>query len=120
MHEIGETLEEEQRKACAQYGAPWEPAPAHFKVGASPNVRTGIVPVNGLRHPPIADTTGWYLWAGEGDPSYDPDFFVPVHVWHLANWWPEVLRFLGLGPGWRFLMDVAYEDVWHDPKLLGA
>jgi hypothetical protein len=74
----------------------------------------------GLRHPPIADTTGWYLWAGEGDPSYDPDFFVPVHVWHLANWWPEVLRFLGLGPGWRFLMDVAYEDVWHDPKLLGA
>jgi hypothetical protein len=41
-----------------------------------------------------------------------------MHVWHLANWRPEVLRFLGLGPGWRFLMDGAYEDVWHDPKLL--
>jgi hypothetical protein len=51
MHEIGETLEEEQRKACAQYGAPWEPAPAHFKVGASPNVRTGIVLVNGASTP---------------------------------------------------------------------
>jgi hypothetical protein len=99
MHEIEETLEAEQRKVCAQCGAPREPAPAHFKVGASLNVRTGIVPVNWLRHPPPAHTTGWYLWGGEGDPSSDPDFFVPVHVWHLANWRREVIRFLGLGPG---------------------
>jgi hypothetical protein len=37
------------------------------------------VPVNGLRHPPKADATGWYIWAGAGDSSSEPDFFVPPH-----------------------------------------
>jgi hypothetical protein len=40
-------------------------------------------------------------------------------VAHLSSWRPEVLKFLGLPPGWRFLTDVkGYEDVWHDPSLL--
>lgn len=25
---------------------------------------------------------------------------------------------LGLGPGWRFVVDPTYEDVWFDPILL--
>ena len=45
---------------------------------------------------------------------------VPLHVWHLADWRPEVVSFLGLGPGWRFLTEGAYEDAWNDPKRLNA
>jgi hypothetical protein len=50
------------------------------------------------------DTSGWYIWAGEGGPSDDPDFFVPLHVEHLAEWCPHITKYLGLPPGWRFLV----------------
>jgi hypothetical protein len=112
--------EENQRKFCEQHGTAWYPAPANLKVGVSRNLKSTIVPVNGLRHPPAGDTTGWYLWAGEGGPPSDPEFFVPLHVAHLSTWRPEVLKFLGLPPGWRFLTDGTYEDVWHDSALVGV
>jgi hypothetical protein len=89
-----------------------------MKIGVALNIKTSTVPVNGLRHPSTKDTTGWYLWAGDAGPLPDPDFFVPLHVEHLAEWRPEVLKFLGLPPGWRFLTDGNYEDVWEDPSLL--
>ena len=111
-------INEKQQDTCAQHGTTWYPAPSHLKVGVARNVRSSIVPVNGLRHPPEDDTTGWYIWAGEGDPSKDPDFFVPLHVEHLAEWRPEILKFLGLPPGWRFLTDGTHDDAWEDPALL--
>lgn len=90
-----------------------------MKVGIARNVRSSAVPVHGLRHHPQGDTTGWYIWAGDGGPPQNDDhFFVPVHVAHVAEWRPEVLKFLGLPPGWRFLTDGSYEDVWEDPSLL--
>ena len=88
-----------------------------MKAGVAENVRTGAVPVNGLRHPLEGDTTGWYIWAGE-ELSSDPDFFLPLHVEHLEEWRPEILKYLALPPGWRFLVDSDYEDVWYDPSLL--
>jgi hypothetical protein len=112
-----EEIEAEQKQTCARYGAVWTPAPRHLKFGIALNARSTLVPINGLRHPPEGDTTGWYIWAGEGELSSDPDFFVPLHVAHLAEWRPEILRFLGLPPGWRFLTDGTYEDVWEDSTL---
>jgi hypothetical protein len=114
--------DEEQTKAtqeatCRKYGTAHVPAPFDLKVGISRNVREGALPINGLRHPPTADTTGWYLWGG-GEPSGEPDFFVPLHVAHLGEWCPEVLRFLGLPPGFRFLLAGDHEDVWEDRALL--
>jgi hypothetical protein len=47
----------------------------------------------------------------------DPDFFVPLHVEHLDEWCPMAMPFLLLPPGWRFLTDGDYEDVWHDPDV---
>ncbi len=78
-----------------------------------------MLPINGLGHAPVGDTTGWYLWAGE-ELSSDPDFFVPLHLKHLDDWRPGLARYLGLAPGWRFLIDPAaeHEDVWEDPSLL--
>lgn len=106
-----------ERELCERHGALWAPSPPDLKVGVARNVRSGALPINGLRHPPSHDTTGWYIWAGE-EPSADPDFFVPVHVRHLEEWCPDVLRFLGLPPGYRFLVAGDHEDVWFDPSLL--
>ncbi|MFI5125048.1 MAG: hypothetical protein ACHQDF_06975 [Chitinophagales bacterium] len=62
-------------------------------------------------------TTGWYLWSGE-EFSEDPNFFVPLHVEHLKEWCPEIIKYLRLAPGWRFLIAPNYEDVWEDLTLL--
>ncbi len=75
--------------------------------------------MNGLRHQPEQGTTGWFIWAGE-DLSDDPDFFVPLHAKHLAEWCPEVLVYLALPPGWRFLLAPDHEDVWQDNTLLNS
>lgn len=115
---MSDEIERQQRALCARYGIPWVVAPANLKVGVAWNVRSSAVPVHGLRHPPTGDTTGWYIWAGDGPPSPSQDFFVPLHMEHLAEWRPEVLRFLGLPPGWRFLTDGKIEDVWEDRSLL--
>ena len=91
---------------------------------ADPNSRVGFaletqgrVPFNGLRHPPEGNMNGWYLWCGEEFPS-DDDAFSPLHPHHLIQLRPEVLKFLGLPPGYRFLLAENYEDVWFDPSLL--
>jgi len=107
----------EQERLCKEYGVEFTPALPTMKVGIARNVREGLSPLNGLRHPPSADTTGWYIWAGE-TLSVEDDFFVPLHVSHLHEWRPEAVRFLGLPPGWRFLMAKGHEDVWFDPNLL--
>lgn len=108
-----------QQEVCNRYGADFVAAPPELKVGIARNVREGVLPINGLRHPPAGDTTGWYIWAGE-ELSDDPDFFVPLHVEHLGDWCPAVVRFLGLPPGWRFLVADEHEDVWEDPSLLNV
>ena len=93
----------EQRSVCKRIGVHPVPAFTDLKVGIARNVRDGVQPLNGLRHQPEGDTTGWYIWAGE-NLSDDPDFFVPLHVSHLAEWCPEVEKYLALPPGWRFLI----------------
>jgi len=87
--EISEDIRRQQ-DLCHRYGTEFVPAPAHMKVGIAYNVREGILPINGLRHPVAGDTTGWYIWAGE-ELSDDPGFFLPLHVEHLAEWCPDAL-----------------------------
>nr|WP_307437022.1 hypothetical protein [Labrys monachus] len=98
-------------------GVPFVPVSEWLKVGIASNARTGLQPLNGLRHPPQGDTTGWYIWAGEILSDAD-DFFQPVHVAHLSEIYPAVLPYLGLPPGWRFLIADGYEDIWFDSKLI--
>jgi hypothetical protein len=106
----------EQKLICDKYGVPFIESPKYLKVGISLNVKEGTLPINGLRHNPIGDTTGWYIWAGEY--SDDPDFFKPLHVEHIKDWIPWLEKYLGLAPGWRFLVTPEYEDIWEDLSLL--
>ncbi|HEY8597377.1 MAG TPA: hypothetical protein VIL85_03035 [Thermomicrobiales bacterium] len=108
---------EMQRVICARYGTVFSESPKYFKVGIAQNVRDKVYPLNGLRHPPEGTTTGWYIWAGE-ELSEAPEFFLPLHVAHLADWCPVILPYLGLPAGWRFLIAPGYEDVWYDDSLL--
>jgi hypothetical protein len=108
----------EQILLCEHYGSAYVESHAMFKIGVSRNVRDRIFPVHGLRHPIEGTTTGWYIWAG--DFSDDPDFFVPLQITHLHEWCPEAIRFLGLAPGWRFMVAPDHEDVWEDTLLLNV
>jgi hypothetical protein len=106
-----------QTQVCDRFGV----KPAFFKpglkVGVARNVQSGLQPINGLRHPPERGTSGWYIWAG-GEFSDAPDFFQPLHAEHLIEWCPEVIPYLSLPPGWRFLIAPGIEDVWADSELL--
>lgn len=108
---------EDQLSICSKYKVEFVPSPLNLKVGVAKNVKDGLMPINGLRHHPMGDTTGWYIWAGE-EYSEDPDFFVPLHVKHLEEWCPLIIKYIGLPPGWRFIATNDYEDVWEDKSLL--
>ncbi len=110
-------LELLQKRVCEKYSSVYLPAKPDLKMGISLNVRGGIKPLNGLRHPPEKDTTGWYIWGGE-KLSRKSDFFKPLHATHIKEWCPAIQKFLGLEPGWRFLIADDYTDVWFDPSLL--
>jgi hypothetical protein len=108
-----------QIELCEKYDTRFYETPFNLKVGVAYNLKNlSLYPINGLRHNPEGDTTGWYIWAGE-DLSDDPNFFAPLHLEHLLKWRPEVLKFLGLPPGFRFLIgNKSYEDVWYDETLI--
>jgi hypothetical protein len=108
---------DEQKAICEMYQANFLESRNDLKLGISRNVKEGVLPINGLRLNPEGDTTGWYIWAGE-EFSQDPDYFVPLHVEHVEEWIPNIRKYLGLAPGWRFLIAGDYEDVWYDEELL--
>lgn len=104
----------EQRRVCRRFAAEYLAAPPELKVGIA-LATIGRQPLNALRHLPVGDTSGWYIWAGEW--SGDPEFFQPLHVAHLDSRCPELLPYLGLAPGWRVLLAPNQEEVWFDPSI---
>lgn len=108
---------ESQLRICLQAGVePFLPE-AGSRLGWSTTAVPGAVPLNGLRHPASDGTCGWYVWGGE-ELSEDADFFAPLCIEHVADRCPEVLPFLALPPGWRFLIAPGHQDVWFDDSLL--
>lgn len=109
----------EQKEVCEKHKVEWVESSLDLKIGISKNLKSGIMPINALRHPPENGTTGWYIWAGEY--SEDNNFFDTIHISHLVDEYPELLKYLGLAPGYRFQIDnKGYEDVWFDEKLLSV
>ncbi|MBO0922004.1 hypothetical protein J1G42_14360 [Cellulomonas sp. zg-ZUI222] len=102
---------------AGRFGADRSPVLPGEIVGVAQAVGTGLLPINGLRHPPAGRACGWYIWAGE-ELSSAADFFEPRHVEHLGPLSQWVRPYLELAPGWRFLIAPGYEDVWFDAGLL--
>ena len=108
---------DKHRVVCDRVGADFLASPDGLVVGLADNARTGLTPLNGLRTEPAGNATGWFIWGGTSFSQAD-DFFKPVHVAHLMELCPDVLPYFGLPPGWRFLVEGAYEDIWFDRSLL--
>ena len=100
---------------CREHGRGFTSCPHESKLGVALQT-LGQTPIHGLRHPPVGETNGWYIWAGEY--SSDKDFFKPLHASHVIQRLPEVDKFLGLPPGSRFLLAGEHVDVWFDESLL--
>jgi hypothetical protein len=101
-------LTREQLALCQKFGV----EPLEIRVGetlgVALNVRTDLQPINGLRHPPSQTTSGWFVWAGEIF-SEDTDFLHPLHVEHLGDWCPRIIKYLALPAGWRFLTRIMHQ-----------
>ena len=107
-----------QLALCERFGVTPELPTEDQKVGLAQTARDqNLWPLNGLRHPVVGDTSGWYIWAGT-EFKTEPEFFAPLHVKHLPDVCPAALPYLALPPGWRFLVGPGYEDVWRDDSLL--
>ncbi|MEC4003949.1 hypothetical protein OX283_004720 [Flavobacterium sp. SUN052] len=105
---------ETQKEICKKYNSEWMPINKKFKIGVSTNLDKD--PINGLRHQNEKTTTGWFIWSGEY--SEAEDFFQPICAEHLLAQRPEIIKYLGLEIGFRFLINRnKYEDVWYDEKL---
>lgn len=104
-----------QKAMCDHHGAEYLPPVAGSRAGIA--IETlGLQPLNGMRIEPEGGGCGWYLWGG-GEPSEADDFYKPVCIEHLAEICPFAIPFLALPPGWRFLADGEYVDVWYDASL---
>lgn len=105
-----------QRAICERFGAAFMPPDPDTRLGIALGT-LGRAPLNGLRVPAGPGTCGWFLWAGQ-ECSDHPDFYDPMCVAHLPARCPSAVPFLALPPGWRFLADGDFVDVWFDPALL--
>jgi hypothetical protein len=109
-------IEEVQRRFCEERAIAHVPSSPESKTGFAISSK-GKLPINGMRHPPTDTTSGWFIWCGDQF-SEHPDFFAPLHTYHLYEDYPEVAKLLGLTPGYRFLLSGDYLDIWIDPLLL--
>jgi len=48
-----------QLEICKKYSVSFFASPEELVVGVSLNVKSGLFPINGLRHPPEGNSTGW-------------------------------------------------------------
>ena len=108
-----------QKSVCRKFGANFLACDESLRVGISRDFDPLRIPINGLRHPPEGNMTGWYIWSTETF-SEANDFFNVLCASHLHEVCPEILKYLGLAPGWRFLIAPGYEDVWFDENLLNV
>jgi hypothetical protein len=106
---------QKQKDTCTKANSDWRPVNPKHKIGISDNLDQQ--PVHGLRHSPEKGTTGWFIWTGEYSPA--DDFFKPIHAVHLLERRPDLIKYLALPPGYRFLVDdKGHEDIWEDKQLL--
>ena len=112
-------LRRRQKQVCRNVGAHICDVHDGEIVGISRTALDGLQPLNGLRHPPTSGVSGWYLWGGT-ELSGAEDFFAPLHIGHLETQCKLCMPYLLLPPGWRFLTDGNYSDVWFDDSLLSV
>ncbi|WP_167094403.1 immunity protein Imm33 domain-containing protein [Massilia frigida] len=105
-----------QKEVCQQYSSDVVLPDPHLKIGIAIDSLSNM-PITGVRCTPENGTDGWYIWGG--DHSSETEFYQPLHLSHIGEFAPQVVPYLALAPGFKFIIDNdGYEDVWFDPSLL--
>lgn len=112
-------IEQEQIEVCKRHNLLYTPIDLNLMIAINESLFSSLQPINGLRHPKENKIDGWYLWSGGEIPQDNNDFFIPIHIEHLIEKQPLVLKYLGLPYGCRFQIDLnGYEDIWFDKSIL--
>lgn len=72
----------------------------------------GKMPIYGTRIDlPAGGNVSWFFHCGEHSDA--EDFYQPIHTEHLEEILPQLIKYLRLPPGTKFIVDdKGYEDVW--------
>lgn len=98
-----------QKEVCDKFGMPAQmPEP----IVALATESVGQSPIYGTRvQIPEGCNVSWFIHCGEY--SEADDFYKPVHISHVIETLPQVLNYLCLPVGAKFIIDDSgYEDVW--------
>lgn len=101
--------DESQKQLCARYGFPLHPPEETVAIALSTRDQS---PIYGTRIPlPENGTISWFIHCGEYSPA--THFYQALHIGHLSEELPEVIKYLFLPEGAKFIIDrEGYEDVW--------
>ncbi|WP_219134439.1 hypothetical protein [Janthinobacterium sp. UMAB-60] len=100
-----------QQRICDKFGLPAQ-APEPMVALAIGSLEQS--PIYGTRiNLPENGTISWFIHCGEHSEALD--FYQPLHAAHLREMLPQVLDYLALPSGARFILDrEGYEDVWQE------
>lgn len=108
-----EELISEQKLLCEEFES------SYIKVSGDDVVAVAVntlnqEPIVGIRKKPEAEeNVAWFIYGGEMGEG--EDFFETMTVRELQDILPEVLPYLALAEGFRFMIDREdYEDVWKE------
>ena len=103
------TPDSSQQQMCDKYGLAPHPPEAMVAIALDTLHKS---PIYGSRISlPEGGTVSWFIHCGEHSPAID--FYQTLHASHLVDELPEVLKYLFLPEGSRFIIDrEGYEDVW--------
>ena len=104
-----ERINEKQQRICDKHGLPPQAPEAMVALAIGSLAQS---PIYGTRIAlPENGTVSWFFHCGEHDDA--DDFYQPVHASHLPDMLPQVVDYLALPSGAKFILDRdGYEDVW--------
>ena len=97
-----------KKKICGQYSSDFVLPDPGAKIGIAIDTLT-TMPITGVRRTPENGTDGWYIWGGDYSPAVE--FYQSLHLSHIGEVAPQVVPYLALAPGFKFIIDnEGYED----------
>lgn len=102
-------INDKQQQICARHGLAAQASEAMVAVALGSLDQS---PIHGTRIAlPENGTISWFIHCGEHSDAID--FYQPLHTVHLQEVLPQVLDYLALPSGAKFILDRdGYEDVW--------
>lgn len=102
-------IDDKQQRICDKHGLPAQAPEAMVAVAIGSLAQT---PIYGTRIAlPENGTISWFIHCGEHSDAND--FYQALHAAHLHEMLPQVVDYLALPSGAKFILDrEGYEDVW--------